>query len=616
MKKVKNLFFYILNKNWFWAAMSGTIASVVYILTLAPTVYLDDAGDFLSAAATWGIPHPSGYPLWVLLGNIFKWLPVGDIAWRINLMTALISALTISFLVLLIIKIWQLINKKEPKIYLKIIASVSSLIVAFSNTYWSESNSAEVYGLNGLLIIGLIYIFLFWYEKRQDKYLLWGSFVFGLSLTNHQMMILTAPAFVLFIFLTDKQLVKNWPLLIKSFLLIIVGLLVYLYLPIASHFNPPVDWGNPENWHNFWKHVLRQQYGDLAPFKLMADKLKFLKAFFSLLATNFYWPTLFLMLGGLIFLFRKNSKIACLLFLVFLSNNIFIYLLRGARYGTMNDYYADTYYVPSLLIATICLALCLTTLIEWLANIFSNKKLILLLRNFILLVIILIPITLLYNNWVNNDKSGFWLSYDYAKSMLQDLEPQAILVYEGYETIADDTEFMGLLFMQAVEKFRLDVVIMTSLDIFPHSQLKLDKNYFTLVNIERRKILLSEGIKKAVQERRPLYTSFVVNQSMTNGEVVSRSVGNVYKIFSNLKEAKAYSFPANPPSLRNLKDFNLNDISITDLVARYSYRLAAYYTDQGDKKQAQKNLQQAFDMGATQTSYYFRDFVEHQIEWQ
>src|SRR6267378_7444594 len=86
------------------AAWVAALAALwAYALTLSPTVawinFGEDSGDLLAASATLGIPHPTGYPLFVLLGRLATFLPLGTIAFRINLIAALAGALSVYFLV-------------------------------------------------------------------------------------------------------------------------------------------------------------------------------------------------------------------------------------------------------------------------------------------------------------------------------------------------------------------------------------------------------------------------------------------------------------------------------------------------------------------------------------
>lgn len=84
--------------NYFIGGLTGLISFIVYLLTLAPTVYWGDSGELITVAYTLGIAHPSGYPTYTLLGHLFTYIPFGSIAWRVNLMSAVFASLAVMLL--------------------------------------------------------------------------------------------------------------------------------------------------------------------------------------------------------------------------------------------------------------------------------------------------------------------------------------------------------------------------------------------------------------------------------------------------------------------------------------------------------------------------------------
>src|SRR3989339_281858 len=86
------------------------ISFAVYFITLCPTVYTGDSGGLITAAYTLGVPHSPGYPLYCLLGKLFTFVPLGSIAFRVNLLSAFFAALACAVIYLLIFKIINLIK--------------------------------------------------------------------------------------------------------------------------------------------------------------------------------------------------------------------------------------------------------------------------------------------------------------------------------------------------------------------------------------------------------------------------------------------------------------------------------------------------------------------------
>ncbi len=90
------------------------LSFAVYLITLCPTVYVGDSGEFTTAAYTLGITHPPGYPLYVLFGKIFTLIiPFGNIAYRVNLMSAFFGALSCGIVYLVVKRISGLADKEK-----------------------------------------------------------------------------------------------------------------------------------------------------------------------------------------------------------------------------------------------------------------------------------------------------------------------------------------------------------------------------------------------------------------------------------------------------------------------------------------------------------------------
>jgi hypothetical protein len=87
---------------WLWASLALGLPLVVYMLTVAPTVYWLDSAELTTGAYTLGIVHAPGSPLFLLLGCVFAELPIGDVGYRLNVMTALAGVLRALFIYLIV----------------------------------------------------------------------------------------------------------------------------------------------------------------------------------------------------------------------------------------------------------------------------------------------------------------------------------------------------------------------------------------------------------------------------------------------------------------------------------------------------------------------------------
>ena len=135
-----------------YRAAVGVAAAVlaVYVLTLAPTVTFWDAGEFIAAARTLGIPHPPGTPLFVMIAHAWGLLvPVGEFAYRTNLLSALFSASAAGFFFLVVHQSMRGVVEGLPEGSARALrlggAAAAAFLGAFSFTNWQNSNETEVY---------------------------------------------------------------------------------------------------------------------------------------------------------------------------------------------------------------------------------------------------------------------------------------------------------------------------------------------------------------------------------------------------------------------------------------------------------------------------------------
>lgn len=210
-------------------------ALLVYLRTLAPTVLPADSGEFQFAAPLLGLVHPTGYPLYLLLGKLWTLLmPVGDIAYRMNLLSAVCSAAAVGALFLLCRRLGL-----APAS-----SAAAALLFAVSRTFWSQAVRAEVYALNSLFVVLLLLLAcdngLSSAPTIARRYLL--PFVFGLALTHHRMVILLIPALIVLAWplahqsdIRNRQsAIQNLKSRIGPVLTLLAPLLLYLLIPLRA----------------------------------------------------------------------------------------------------------------------------------------------------------------------------------------------------------------------------------------------------------------------------------------------------------------------------------------------------------------------------------------------
>jgi hypothetical protein len=176
-----------------------------YALTLAPTVTFWDAGEFIAAARTLGIPHPPGTPLFVMIAHVWGMLvPVGEYAVRTNLLSALFSAAGAGGFFLVV---HESLRSTEPRGRL-LTAAAAALIGAFTFTNWQNSNETEVYAVATFTIAAMSWLAMLWRRRRSEgrgaRLLLLVVYLAGLSIGNHLLALLAGPAVIAFLVATVR----------------------------------------------------------------------------------------------------------------------------------------------------------------------------------------------------------------------------------------------------------------------------------------------------------------------------------------------------------------------------------------------------------------------------
>src|SRR4030042_146140 len=183
-------------------ALAVTLAAlIVYALTLTPSLsYLSpDGSELATVPYVLGLAHSPGYPLYTWLGFLFGHLvPLGDVAYRINLMSAVTAALAAGGVYWILIR---LLPEIVPAPWRRAIAALSALLLAFSKTFWAQALIAEVYAPNAAGVALTLIALLRWEHTRRMRDFFLFALVFGLSLGLHLSDLGFAPAFILFILL-------------------------------------------------------------------------------------------------------------------------------------------------------------------------------------------------------------------------------------------------------------------------------------------------------------------------------------------------------------------------------------------------------------------------------
>jgi tetratricopeptide (TPR) repeat protein len=189
---------------------------------MAPTVSFWDCGEFIATAFSLGVPHPPGSPLYLIIGRIFSLIPISsDIAFRVNIISPIVSAAAVLFLYLIIVKIiahWRgSIKNKNDVIVAFGAAIIGAVTFAFTDSHWFNAVEAEVYSISTLFTALVVWIILHWSERADqhgnERYILVIAYLIGLATGIHLLNLLALPFIALIIYFRKQEF--GW----KSFLI-------------------------------------------------------------------------------------------------------------------------------------------------------------------------------------------------------------------------------------------------------------------------------------------------------------------------------------------------------------------------------------------------------------
>ncbi len=233
---------------------AGVIAFVAYVLRLLPGVGFWDTAVFQAAPPVLGLTHPTGYPLWNLLGWAFQAVvPLGDPALRLNLMTAVAGAGAVLLAAAVAIRCGA-----RP-----VVAAAGALAFGLATPFWRTAARADPHPLHVLLALAVVLLLLEWDRRgRPLRWLVAAALLSGLALGNHLLMALMGPAIVVYVLSGDRGLLRRPGHLAAVGGAALLGMAVYLYVPLRAAASPAVhhDYA-PTTWDLFWRYVLGRDFG-------------------------------------------------------------------------------------------------------------------------------------------------------------------------------------------------------------------------------------------------------------------------------------------------------------------------------------------------------------------
>ena len=461
---------------------------VVYLATKAPVVGLIDSGELAAGCHLLNILHPTGYPLYTVIGRLASIIPLGSVVDRMAVLSSLLSAAGIGIFLLLLRNMRLKWTSAGP----------TALVLAFSQPVWSVSVSVEVYSLT-LLLAACSWLAV---ERARDdrRFLLLFAYLAGLALTNHMSAASVVIGAGIALVLEQKRLIRrNWPVMLVLFAL---GITPYLFLVLRAIAGPQLAWGNPSTIERFWWHVTGRQY-QVWMFSLpFAQVLKNAGKGAVLLARSFGYVLLPVILYGGFRLFKSRRPLA-----LGLTATAIISFGYAINYSIPD---IEAYYIPCVLaLATFCaqgLESIICRLQRWRIPQAYGR------------LVWLPGIAMLLLNFTAVSQRDHYVAHDQALNVLASAEEGATILTDWWDI------YSPLLYLQHVEGIRTDVCIIDKelvrrswyfgyLDrkypwLLKNSQRELNRYLAYLDRFEHGRLRDPAGIQRAFIE---LLESFVSN---------------------------------------------------------------------------------------------------------
>jgi hypothetical protein len=426
----------------------SAVLLAVYVGTAPRTVTLEDSGLFLVTTESGGIAHPPGYPLYVLLAHGFTSLPLGTVAFRVSLLSALCGAGT----AVALFACARLLGASRPA------SSLAALAFGFSGTFWSQAVVAEVYALHTLLLFTLLALCLRLAARFSLSRLCAASFVAGLALANHwQLTALTAPAFLAALWPERSRILRRLP---AAAACLGLGLLPYLHFFAVDGSVQVTAFGPVRSLDDLWWYVSLGPYRSALATQpgTFLDLLAFLGDFFERLSWEFSPVGYGCAVAGLAWLaLRGSTRTLLVIVLGILSSSLLFRLISWDVHSQLSSEQYLTVQVGSFGFGALAMAFAE----GWVGRARADAARY---RNrFVWLVgggVVVLTVAL---HLEANDRRHERFAADYGRLVLESLPPGAALL------LSQSTDTGPVAYMHRVEGVRPDVTLYSQVGaIFPN----------------------------------------------------------------------------------------------------------------------------------------------------
>ncbi len=397
-----------------WLVVPAAFA--VYLYTLSPTVGLIDSGELAAGCWMLNILHPTGYPLYTMLGRLATLVPLGEVVNRVAVLSAVLAAAGVGLFLFLVLQLGVSVTA----------AGASALALAFSFPVWAVAVDVEVYSLTLVLAV-LVWLAAERTASAASGGLVWFGYISGLALTNHMSVVSVVFGAGLCVFLVLRRRLMPWlPAMFGAFLL---GVSPYLFLILRARAGPLFAWGNPQTLERFIWHVTGKQY-QVWMFSLpIAEVGRNAARGSSLLARSFGYVLVPLVVYGMVRLLRQRRAFA-----VGLLVTAAVAFFYAVNYSIPD---IESYYLPCVLALAVFGAVGL----DGLARRIGKWQHLLWLAGVLAVVL----------NYASASRRHDYVAYDHAVNTLLSAEPNATIITDWWDV------YSPVFYLRNVAGMRRDV---------------------------------------------------------------------------------------------------------------------------------------------------------------
>ncbi len=338
----------------FAAAVVVLFAFGIYLRTMLPSTGFWDTGEAQTVPPTLSIFHPTGFPTYEIVGWLWTRLPIGEVAWRMNLLSAVCVALAGGFVTLIA---GHLIAERA-RVLRAAAAGIAGAAFAFAPEPWENATRADVHAVNVLFVAIVVWLLFTWRAAERagsthaGAWLVGAAAAFGVGIGAHPLVGLLAVGIAVWLFVVDRRFWRRWRLIVACAVVLAIGLVgpyALLWLRAISDPQPPLFYARPDTWDRFRYLVFAEQFTGLfrefrSPLSDLDIKLADVE---RVLAAQFVPPGWLVVAIGAAVVAARSLGTFAMLFLFVIANVLYSMIFRD---GDIDRYYMPTVVVLSPLL--------------------------------------------------------------------------------------------------------------------------------------------------------------------------------------------------------------------------------------------------------------------------